>query len=131
MPFREDENGADSRIQIGTGNPSIAAELAEVQRYLKSSGLKHTMHSTGTMLGAKSTQNERSRQDANGNLPWSLFSEHLCEAPAGMRRTPSGMFMPYEEEGVSSTDGILDRVIDTVNTARDIAHVIWSVSWRR
>ncbi|EXM13553.1 hypothetical protein FOTG_17999 [Fusarium oxysporum f. sp. vasinfectum 25433] len=50
MPFREDENGADSRIQIGTGNPSIAAELAEVQRYLKSSGLKHTMHSTGTML---------------------------------------------------------------------------------
>ncbi|KAH7243838.1 YkoF-like protein [Fusarium solani] len=35
---------------IGTGNPSIAAELAEVQRYLKSSGLKHTMHSTGTTL---------------------------------------------------------------------------------
>ncbi|KAG6978980.1 hypothetical protein V3481_012535 [Fusarium oxysporum f. sp. vasinfectum] len=37
-------------VPIGTGNPSIAAELAEVQRYLKSSGLKHTMHSTGTML---------------------------------------------------------------------------------
>lgn len=51
MPSRENENGADYRIQIGTGNPSIAAELAEVQRYLKSSGLKHTMHSTGTMLG--------------------------------------------------------------------------------
>ncbi|KAI8417248.1 hypothetical protein FOFC_03561 [Fusarium oxysporum] len=50
MPCHEDENGADSRIQIGTGNPSITAELAEVQRYLKSSGLKHTMHSTGTML---------------------------------------------------------------------------------
>ncbi|KAI3570776.1 hypothetical protein IWW34DRAFT_577255, partial [Fusarium oxysporum f. sp. albedinis] len=50
MPCREDENGADSRIQIGTGNPSITAELAEVQRYLQSSGLKHTMHCTGTML---------------------------------------------------------------------------------
>ncbi|KAH8753273.1 YkoF-like protein [Diaporthe sp. PMI_573] len=37
-------------VQIGTGNPSIAAELAEVQRYLKSIGLKHTMHSTGTTL---------------------------------------------------------------------------------
>ncbi|KAH7205328.1 YkoF-like protein [Fusarium oxysporum] len=37
-------------VPIGTGNPSIAAELAEVQRYLKSSGLKHTMHSTGTMI---------------------------------------------------------------------------------
>jgi hypothetical protein len=39
--------------------------------------------------------------------------------------------MPYEEGGVSSTDGILDRVIDTVNTARDIAHIIWSVGWRK
>ncbi|KAI8402283.1 hypothetical protein FOFC_17590 [Fusarium oxysporum] len=36
---------------IGTGNPSIPAELAEVQRYLQSSGLKHTMHCTGSMLG--------------------------------------------------------------------------------
>lgn len=45
------ENGADARIQIGTGNPSIATELTEVQRYLKSSGLTHTMHSTGTTLG--------------------------------------------------------------------------------
>ncbi|EXL65433.1 hypothetical protein FOPG_18337 [Fusarium oxysporum f. sp. conglutinans race 2 54008] len=59
MPCREDENGADSRIQIGTGNPSITAELAEVQRYLKSSGLKHTMHSTGTMLAKFCEADER------------------------------------------------------------------------
>ncbi|EXK25391.1 hypothetical protein FOMG_17950 [Fusarium oxysporum f. sp. melonis 26406] len=51
MPSRENENGADYRIQIGTGNSSIAAELAEVQRYLKSSRLKHILYSTGTMLG--------------------------------------------------------------------------------
>ncbi|RKK79928.1 hypothetical protein BFJ68_g16190 [Fusarium oxysporum] len=48
-----------------------------------------------------------------------------------MRRTPSGMFFPYEEGGVSPTDGILGRVINTVNTARDIAHVIWSGGWRK
>ncbi|KAK2685574.1 hypothetical protein QWA68_015862 [Fusarium oxysporum] len=70
-------------------------------------------------------------EDANGGFSRSLLSESLCEAPAGMRRTPSGMFLLYEEGGVSPTDGILGRVINTVNTARDIAHVIWSVGWRK
>ncbi|KAJ4186645.1 hypothetical protein NW759_016934 [Fusarium solani] len=32
---------------------------------------------------------------------------------------------------VITTDGIFGRVIDTVNTARDIAHVIWNVGWRK
>ena len=27
--------------------------------------------------------------------------------------------------------GIVDKVFDTINTARDIAHVIWNVGWRR
>ena len=53
------------------------------------------------------------------------------DEPAGMRRTPSGMFMPYEEGTSSSGDGIFGRVVDTVNTARDIAHVIWNVGWRK
>ncbi|KAI1178745.1 hypothetical protein F4777DRAFT_575688 [Nemania sp. FL0916] len=51
--------------------------------------------------------------------------------PAGMRRTESGMFMPYEEGETQPNDGIIGRVIDTVNTARDIAHVIWNVGWKR
>ncbi|KAI0383878.1 hypothetical protein F5Y04DRAFT_278504 [Hypomontagnella monticulosa] len=51
--------------------------------------------------------------------------------PAGMRRTESGMFMPFEDGDVQPNDGIIGRVIDTVNTARDIAHVIWNVGWRR
>jgi hypothetical protein len=70
-------------------------------------------------------------QGANGDLRRPLSSDSLCEEPAGMRRTPSGMFMPYEEREAFSADGILGRVIDTVNTARDIAHVIWSVGWRK
>lgn len=44
--------------------------------------------------------------------------------------TSSGMFMPYED-GESTNNTIFGRVIDTVNTARDIAHVIWNVGWRR
>ncbi|KAM5356217.1 hypothetical protein ACJ41O_002863 [Fusarium nematophilum] len=70
-------------------------------------------------------------EGVNGGLHRSISSGSLCEEPAGMRRTPSGMFMPYEEGEGSSTDGIFGRVIDTVNTARDIAHVIWNVGWRK
>ena len=50
----------------------------------------------------------------------------------GLRRTPSGMFMPYEEdEDDIVAAGLFGKVIDTVNTAKDIAHVIWNVGWRR
>jgi hypothetical protein len=49
----------------------------------------------------------------------------------GLRRTPSGMFMPYEGGNELGETGIVGRVLDTVNTARDIAHVIWNVGWRR
>lgn len=49
----------------------------------------------------------------------------------GMRRTASGMFMPFEDnEEDLPPPGILGRVVDTVNTARDIAHVIWNVGWK-
>ncbi|KAF2681832.1 hypothetical protein K458DRAFT_371048 [Lentithecium fluviatile CBS 122367] len=49
----------------------------------------------------------------------------------GLRRTASGMFMPFEDEDENPPPpGIIGRVVDTVNTARDIAHVIWNVGWR-
>ena len=50
---------------------------------------------------------------------------------SGLRRTPSGMFMPYEDEDDIGNVGLLGRVVDTVNTAKDIAHVIWNVGWHR
>lgn len=50
---------------------------------------------------------------------------------SGLRRTESGMFMPFEDDDDNpSPPGIIGRVVDTVNTARDIAHVIWNVGWR-
>jgi hypothetical protein len=52
------------------------------------------------------------------------------ERLAGLRRTESGMFMPLEEDD-PQFGGIVGRVLDTVNTARDIAHVIWNVGWRK
>lgn len=64
-------------------------------------------------------------------LQRSASTNNLVTEPAGMRRTESGMFMPYEEGDGQGNEGIIGRVIDTVNTARDIAHVIWNVGWRR
>ena len=49
-----------------------------------------------------------------------------------LRRTNSGMLMPYdEEEDDMMAVGLFGRVSETINTARDIAHVIWNVGWRK
>ncbi|KAI6782188.1 putative UPF0045 protein ECM15 [Emericellopsis cladophorae] len=37
-------------VPVGTGTTSVAAEVAEVQKVIKASGLKYTMHSAGTTL---------------------------------------------------------------------------------
>lgn len=60
-------------------------------------------------------------------------SEDGYDPGPGMRRTPSGMFMPYDEddEEAAMNSSLFGRVVDTVNTAKDIAHVIWNVGWRR
>ncbi|KAE8441538.1 hypothetical protein EG329_004846 [Mollisiaceae sp. DMI_Dod_QoI] len=71
-------------------------------------------------------------QDRFQNLHTSGSSSSLTSEPSGMRRTPSGMFMPYEEdEDDVVSEGLFGKVVDTVNTAKDIAHVIWNVGWRR
>jgi hypothetical protein len=41
------------------------------------------------------------------------------------------MFMPFEgEEEDPAPPGIIGKVVDTVNTARDIVHVIMNAGWR-
>jgi hypothetical protein len=68
----------------------------------------------------------------NNPMLTSGSSSSLNGEPSGMRRTPSGMFMPYEEdEDDVVSEGLFGKVVDTVNTAKDIAHVIWNVGWRR
>lgn len=71
-------------------------------------------------------------QERFQSLHTSGSSSSLTGEPSGMRRTPSGMFMPYEEdEDDVVSEGLFGKVVDTVNTAKDIAHVIWNVGWRR
>ncbi|KAF8470761.1 YkoF-like protein [Kalaharituber pfeilii] len=39
-----------SLLPIGTGTPSVAQEIAQIQRLLAQSGLVYTMHSAGTTI---------------------------------------------------------------------------------
>ena len=69
--------------------------------------------------------------ESGSGLRKSLSSTSLSSAPVGMRRTASGMFMPFDEgEDEPLDDGLMGRIMNTVNTARDIAHVIMNVGWR-
>ncbi|KAI2701238.1 hypothetical protein CBS147332_7840 [Penicillium roqueforti] len=70
--------------------------------------------------------------DFTGNYPdhdraWFIEDTASDRTP---RFTASGMIMP-EGETETPSSSIYHRVVDTVNTARDIAHVIWNVGWRR
>ncbi|SPO06919.1 related to negative regulator of glucose-repressible genes [Cephalotrichum gorgonifer] len=50
---------------------------------------------------------------------------------AGMRRALLEMPMLRDEVGSPTpNDGFFGRILDTMNTARDIAHVIWNFGWR-
>ncbi|KAJ5129185.1 uncharacterized protein N7515_005224 [Penicillium bovifimosum] len=77
-------------------------------------------------------EDEDPNLDYTGNYPdrdgpWFIGDDPTADRP--LRLSASGMIMP---EGESETpSSIFDRVVDTVNTARDIAHVIWNVGWRR
>lgn len=75
--------------------------------------------------------------------PWQVQSSYGGErSPYGdenneddhpnMRRTDSGMFMPYEDEDEAAMNNTLfGQAMYAVNTFRDIAHVVWNVGWNR
>lgn len=66
-----------------------------------------------------------------GGLEMNVDDDDDDSEHGGLRRTPSGMFMPYEDDVDPGNAGIFGKVVDTVNTAKDIAHVIWNVGWHR
>lgn len=64
---------------------------------------------------------------------YSPYAQEDHEGPSGMRRTPSGMFMPYDEneEEAAMNNTLFGQAVYAVNTFRDIAHVVWNVGWNR
>ena len=104
----EDEAGVSSSWSFGASNPKSS---------LGASASNESLSDMGT----------RKRKGAPPASPI-----EFGENPEGMRRTPSGMFMPYDEdEDDAMAVGLFGRVSETINTARDIAHVIWNVGWRK
>lgn len=96
---------------------------------------KRPTHQRKSSLGAQHARYDGNSSPHPSQLGLDLYRDDNDELQrAGMRRTPSGMFMPYDEgDGEMGPDGagIYGKVVDTYNTARDIAHVIWNVGWRR
>ncbi|KAI5278626.1 hypothetical protein KEM52_004640, partial [Ascosphaera acerosa] len=37
-------------VPLGTGNPSVSSEVAEIQKVIQKSGLKYHLHSAGTTI---------------------------------------------------------------------------------
>jgi hypothetical protein len=72
------------------------------------------------------------RSRASGSPTTTPSEDEDEEEGSGMHRSSSGMFMPYEEdEDDIVAAGLFGKVSDTLNTAKDIAHVIWNVGWRK
>jgi hypothetical protein len=72
-----------------------------------------------------------------GGLRRTTSSASLSGGLGGMRRTTSGIFRPVEEPTLTtaptkapSNGGLMGQFLKTVNTARDIVHVVWNVGWR-
>ena len=71
-------------------------------------------------------------EDLYAHEPGNSNSSTGSEQTSGLHQTPSGMFMPSEvNNGSLIAAGILGKVYSTVTTAKDIAHIIWNVGWRK
>ncbi|KAI1105254.1 hypothetical protein F4804DRAFT_350999 [Jackrogersella minutella] len=141
LKYREDSPNPETAMKHSTGNlrsPILSPSSSqETLRPSKLSGSFFVGDHDGNELDEETNSTPMS-SPVDSTSPFkqsssqrSIPTNNLVSEPAGMRRTESGMFMPFEDGDVHPNEGIIGRVIDTVNTARDIAHVIWNVGWRR
>ncbi|KXS94637.1 hypothetical protein AC578_2246 [Pseudocercospora eumusae] len=92
-------------------------------------GASNSKSSLGTASSPTSRRSGGQSSRNRSSTPGPRESHYEIE---GMRRTESGMFMPYDDDDDEVVAaGLFGRVSETINTARDIAHVIWNVGWRK
>ncbi|KAH9203304.1 hypothetical protein DL95DRAFT_504868 [Leptodontidium sp. 2 PMI_412] len=60
------------------------------------------------------------------NTLWVMNGGGEC----GDLHSPPGTFMCEEGDDDVVATGLIDQVVDAINTAKDIAYVIWNVGWR-
>ena len=124
-----------NRCPRGTLTKSSSQETLKPSRpssnFMVDDGVATTQANDRSPLGSRRNSTHATQANRSSSTP-SLVDEDEEMQLKGLRRTPSGMFMPYDEhEEGHITGGILGKVVDTVNTVRDIAHVIWNVGYRR
>lgn len=122
----DDSDGSDNSDDEGPG-----LSMGGARR--RTGGLLSTSASTSRLNNAGDGPPNSFSSSSAGGLKRTTSTNSLFAEPTGMRRTASGMFMPYEEgePAIGRDGGLIGRVVDTVNTARDIIHVILNVGWRR
>ncbi|CRG89896.1 hypothetical protein PISL3812_06935 [Talaromyces islandicus] len=129
-PWRQQQQQNNQRNQGRDTSPSPSIETLRPSRPDSNFLLDDDDRYYQTAAGGQ--QSGFPDYDFPRDRPWFVDSKDTEELDNGgnLHLTPSGMFMPYEDSESTST-GLFGRIADTVNTARDIAHVIWNVGWRR
>jgi hypothetical protein len=96
----------------------------------------HTLTSSSsqeTLRPSRPSHNFLLEDDAEvTDEPWQPSAyDARCEPEpgSGLRRTESGMFMPYDDDEGPPRQGIFGQALNAVNTFKDIAHVVWNVGW--
>ncbi|KID94451.1 HEX2 protein-like protein, partial [Metarhizium majus ARSEF 297] len=101
-----------------TLNPTPSSRLCFGEKYERDDGLN--VRPVTFSSGSRSPP----RGQVEGVLRRPSSPRILTDEPQCIRQTPSGRFMPNEEREAPAGDGIIGRVMDTVNTTRDVAHII-------
>ncbi|KAL4867855.1 hypothetical protein BDV12DRAFT_111391 [Aspergillus spectabilis] len=94
-------------------------------KYLPGHGLYP--HSLGRHI-ASGHDWDSAQNEGDSDRSWFVDSAEDDEAAQNFYLASLGF--SQENEGSSNADVLFDKMMDTVNTARDIAHVIWNVGWR-
>lgn len=119
----EDEGGEldmSSSWSFGSSNPKSSLGASAPAPEPSSSSKFHNRRDSVAVTRARSGLSPSNPEDND------------YEFSGALRRTGSGMLMPYEDdEDDMMAVGLFGRVSETINTAKDIAHVIWNVGWRK
>jgi hypothetical protein len=129
-------------LKYRTDSPDVTAESKAQSAFWKSSRLSPSPSSETLKPSCPSRNFLLAEDDDEESDDYFHSSEERPSTPTaanpyadrrgagGLRRTESGMFMPFEEnEEELPPPGFIGKIVDTVNTARDIATVVWNAGW--